>query len=372
MITLRGMTWNHPRGIDPLRAHARAYRDARDVDITWDARSLEDFEAFPLDELAGQYDLLVIDHPHVGMAAASGCLLPLDGLGRDDALAALRDQSVGGSHQTYHYAERQWALAIDAAAQVSARREGTPGPWPRTWDDVLKLARDGRVMCPLAPVHAMMCLYTLCANSGTPCAPSGAELVDPSVGERVLSLLRQLASALPRDCFEMNPIAVFEKMADDDRFLYCPLIYGYVSYARDGFRPARIDFADIPGVRGSALGGTGIAVSTQSANRQAAIDVAFDLAGEPVQRGLYASNGGQPAHRAAWLDPDVNAPVHGFYQNTLTTLDAAYVRPRFDGYIAFQQSAGLLVAACLKSELPISSAIARINLLFADAQHLTP
>src|SRR5262249_49984375 len=77
-IHLRGMTWNHPRGLDPLVAHATFYRQTRNIQIDWDARSLEDFEAFPLDELAAKYDLMVIDHPHVGMAAASGCLLPLE------------------------------------------------------------------------------------------------------------------------------------------------------------------------------------------------------------------------------------------------------------------------------------------------------
>ena len=45
MITLRGMTWNHPRGIDPLVAHAREYEARHGVRIEWDARSLEDFEA---------------------------------------------------------------------------------------------------------------------------------------------------------------------------------------------------------------------------------------------------------------------------------------------------------------------------------------
>ena len=110
------MTWNHPRGLDPLNAHAVEYAKRHGVNIAWDARSLEDFEAFPLDELAEKYDLMVIDHPHVGMAAASGCLLPFD--------ASIHFDTVGKSHESYHYERRQWALAIDAATQVSARRAG--------------------------------------------------------------------------------------------------------------------------------------------------------------------------------------------------------------------------------------------------------
>src|SRR5207247_7815374 len=110
------MTWNHPRGIDPLVAHAKVYRASHDVEILWDARPLEDFEAYPLDQLAERYDLIVIDHPHVGKAAAAAqeCLQPLE--------AAPVDQTVGYSHQSYYFEGKQWALAIDAAAQVSCRR----------------------------------------------------------------------------------------------------------------------------------------------------------------------------------------------------------------------------------------------------------
>ncbi len=35
---------------------------------------------FPVQKLAETYDLLIIDHPFVGFAAADGCLLPLDDL----------------------------------------------------------------------------------------------------------------------------------------------------------------------------------------------------------------------------------------------------------------------------------------------------
>src|SRR5213075_1562947 len=111
------MTWNHPRGIDPLVAHAKAYRTSHDVEISWDARPLEDFEAYPLDQLAEQYDLIVIDHPHVGMAASRRCLLQLE--------VPPVDQTVGHSCQSYYFDGRQWALAIDAAAQISCRRPGS-------------------------------------------------------------------------------------------------------------------------------------------------------------------------------------------------------------------------------------------------------
>ena len=47
------------------------------------------------------------------------------------------------------------------------------------------------------------------------------------------------------------------------------------------------------------------------------------------------------------------------------------LRPRFAGYVAFQQSAGALVAECIKGKLPIELTIDRLNNSFAKAQQLT-
>lgn len=372
MITLRGMTWNHPRGIDPLVAHARQYEKQQGVRIEWDARSLEEFEAFPLDQIAARYDLMVIDHPHVGMAAASGCLQPLDTVSREAELSALQGQTVGGSHETYHYAGHQWALAIDAATQVAARRAGALSVWPESFEEVLEVAKAGRVLCPLAPVHALMSFFTLSANSGHPCRVEGNTLIDVDAGVATLSRLRQLAEIVPGECFVMNPINVFEAMIEQEQWAYSPLIYGYVSYARDGFRRTRIEFGDIAGtvsgkVDGSTLGGTGIAVSRLTPHRVQAVAVAFDLASPAVQKGIYAGSGGQPAHQAAWTDDAVNRSAHGFYRNTIKTLDAAYIRPRFDGYIAFQARAGEVVQQALRGG-DHRQAVVQLNALFREHQ----
>jgi len=78
-ITLKGMTWSDPRGYDPVVSAAAAFADRHPgVRIDWDKRSLQGFESTPVDELAAAYDLMVIDHPHVGAVAGEGCLLPLD------------------------------------------------------------------------------------------------------------------------------------------------------------------------------------------------------------------------------------------------------------------------------------------------------
>ena len=72
---LRGMAWDHPRGYDPMVATARAYEESNPgTQISWDKRSLQAFADFPIERLAEEYDLIVIDHPHVGLVARQGHL----------------------------------------------------------------------------------------------------------------------------------------------------------------------------------------------------------------------------------------------------------------------------------------------------------
>jgi multiple sugar transport system substrate-binding protein len=148
------------------------------------------------------------------------------------------------------------------------------------------------------------------------------------------------------------------------------LIYGYVSYARPGFRRHRIAFHDMPsahlgvGVGGSALGGTGIAVSAFSAHPKEALAFARYVAGPAAQAGLYAASGGQAGHRAAWTSTEVDQEAGGFYSGTLATLDGAWLRPRHDGYMNFQGPASDRIATALHDG-NLRSAVEDLERLFA-------
>lgn len=369
-MKLRGMTWDHPRGYDPLAACAALWRERTGVTVEWERRSLQDFESYPVEELAQRYDLIVIDHPHVGQITREDCLLPFEGPG----LAAIAAGSVGASYDSYRWQGRQWGLPIDAATQVLAWRPDRLPAAPGTWAEVLELARAGRVALPLRPPHSLMCLYTLSAQLGAPGFVEGPQLFDPDVGAEALARLREIAALVDPVDRTQDPIAVFERMALADSGLACaPLIYGYVSYAWAGFRPARIAFGDIallPGAAGpvgTALGGTGIAVSARSAQPQAAVDFALWVAGAEVQRGPYAGAGGQPGHAAAWEDDAVNAAAGNFYRATRATLEGAWVRPRHDGYMDFQQAASEVVTTAVDSRESAGAVIAKLNRLFAES-----
>lgn len=373
-VLLKGMTWSHPRGYDPMVACSQLFNEQSGIEISWEKRSLQDFETYPVEELARLYDLIVIDHPHVGQITQEGCLLPLDVVGREEDRRALEAGNVGASYLSYHWQSRQWAFPIDAATQVQAfRPDRLPQP-VASWREVIELARDGRVLLPLRPPHSLMTFYTLSANRGHACQTEGpGDLIDLATGVETVEMMREIADLVDPECFDMDPIAVLERMAAPGSQVACaPLIYGYVNYAMPGFRERLIKFADIPaagglGPIGSALGGTGIAVSAFTPHAKEAIDFAYWVASAPVQRGIYATSGGQPGHAAAWEDDSVNTATSDFYRGTRATLEAAWVRPRHHGYMRFQQQASDRLNEGLRDRHAAAAIVADLNRLFADS-----
>lgn len=372
-IVLRGMTWSHPRGYDPLVACAREWRSRTGVEILWDKRSLQDFETYPVEDLARRYDLIIIDHPHVGQITREGCLSPFDDPTRADDNAAMAQGSVGPSWPSYLWQGRQWALPVDAATQVLAYRADLVASPPTRWNEVVTLAREGLVLCPMRPPHSLMALYTLTGNLSRPCAVEGPDLIDAEAGVEALERLAELMGFVDPRCYAWDPIPVFEAMAEEgSRFACAPLIYGYVSYALAGFRPNRLRFADIAtlgtqGAIGSALGGTGLAVSAFSPNKKEAADFAYWVASGPVQAGLYAEAGGQPGHAEAWEAEAVNAPVADFYRATRRTLEGAWLRPRHDGYMPFQDAASRVINEALQTGADKRATVAKLNAMFRQS-----
>lgn len=367
-IRLRGMTWDHPRGYDPLVACSALYREREGVEISWEKRSLQDFESFPVEELARQYDLIVIDHPHAGQVAREGCLYPLDQPGFSAQRRSMLASSVGLSYQSYVFDGRLWALPLDAATQVQAWRQDLIGRAPETWDEVMALARAGKVVLPLRAPHSLMCVMTLAANLGWRPGGKGEDFMPAAVGETAVERLAELTRHLDERCFSFDPIAALDLMSESGDIACCPLVYGYVSYAYPGFRAHRLAFADIPclgssGPLGSVLGGTGLAVSARSEHTGAATRFAHWITSQDVQRGPYVAAGGQAGHGAAWLDATVDQAANGFYSQTRATLEGAMLRPRHDGYMAFQDRAARIIAERLLAKAPPGRIVEDINRL---------
>jgi multiple sugar transport system substrate-binding protein len=357
-IELRGVSWDHPRGHDCMVATAETYRAVNPgVSVVWQTRSLQDFADFPVEKLAERYDLLVIDHPFVGFAARNGCLLPLDAVLDADVLADQAANSVGPSHRSYQYGGHQWALATDAAGHVSAYRAdliAELGGLPQTWDEVLALAERQRgqaraqVANPLIPIDALMSFCSLCAALDDPPFQGPDHVVSRATGREALHMLEALKNAAHPESLTRNPPRTLDLMSTTDEIAFVPLLFGYSNYARPGFRPKLVRFAGVPTVgggepRGGILGGAGVALSASTKYPEAAAVYAAYVASPEVQQGIYFAGGGQPGHRAAWLDARVNAASSDFFKDTLANLDRAFLRPRYNGFMAAQERSGELV-----------------------------
>ncbi|HJZ47561.1 MAG TPA: extracellular solute-binding protein [Roseiflexaceae bacterium] len=374
-ITLTGITWNHTRGFLPLIATAQRFGELHpDVTIEWHKRSLQEFADAPIERLAERFDLLIIDHPFAGYAAAHPTLLALDELLPADFLADQAANSVGASHASYAYGGHQWALAIDAATPVSAYRpdllERYDTRSPETWDDLLALARRGRIALPAIPIDSLMNFYMLCIGVGEQPFASAERVVDPKTGVTALELLRELVSLCAPACLQRNPIATYEALVGDD-LVYCPFAYGYSNYARSEYTTRPLRFGGLVRLDGrplrSTLGGTGLAISARCRDLQPALVYAQFVASPACQRGMYAIGGGQPGHRQAWLDPALNQACNNYFLDTLPTLDDAYLRPRYPGYIEFQDHAGPVVHRYLREGGDPRAALAEIDGLYRQS-----
>jgi multiple sugar transport system substrate-binding protein len=373
MTELHGSSWGHARGHDPLVAAAARFADERGVAVSWTPRTLTQFGVMDVGELADAFDLVVIDHPHVGGVAASGSLVPLDQVLGADRIAPLGVRSPGGSHASYAYDGHQWALAIDAACEVAAWRPDRvdDAAAPSTWGDVAALASAGRVIWPLHPVDAQGSFLSIAAALGTPVDGSGQDFIDVAAGVAVLEAMHAVARHLDPRCFELNAIGALEALATEDAdAAYCPLVFGYTNYARAGFRPQRLCFGDIvtigaaaDGPRGALLGGVGLGVSARSSNVAAAAEFALWVAGAEVQRTTFYAGGGQPAHVAAWDDATLDAQAGGFFSGTRTTLERAWIRPRMPGFVAWQNASLPIVHEALRSGTGFDRAVERLNAL---------
>jgi multiple sugar transport system substrate-binding protein len=360
---LDGLAWDHPRAIAPLRATAGDWQLQAGVRVAWHARSLQEFADQPLEDVVERYDLVVFDHPHVGLAAEAGLLTPLDAHLDPAFLEDQAGASVGPSHRSYAWQGHQWGLAIDAAGHVSAYRpdllEALGVGIPATWEDAVSLAeraarRGWSIGLPAVPVDCLMSFLSLCANAGAEPFASPDVAVERGAGREALTRLRDLFDLAHPAARAENPIAVLDRMATGSDVPYCPLLFGYSNYARAGFRDNLVRFAPLPsagrGRTGGILGGAGIGVSANSRSITAAAAYAAYVAAGPVQRGAYVRAGGQPGHRSAWTDPAANALTHGFFSETLGALDSAYLRPRDRGFVATQTRGGELLHDFLVGE----------------------
>ena len=374
---LRGLTWDHPRAIAPLHAARDALRVRfPEVTVTWDVQPLSGFESHPMAETTAIYDLIIFDHPHVGDVAAHGLLLPVNDLLKQADLAD--SHFVGPSLASYRYRNQVWALPLDAACQVSCARPELmlelDAPFPATWTRALELGeralREGyKLAIAYSPVHSLMVFLTLCANQGAPLAESPARnFIDRLTAKTTLTAMKELLRFCPAEVLDWDSIALQNAMCARDDLVFCPAVYGFSPYSRRSQN--RLVYGNLAALQagsgGSTLGGTGLGISARSRNADAASQVAAFLIEAPTQENIVARHDGQPARAEAWESAQVNRESNHFYLRTRDTIERAWVRPRFDGYLNFQRDGGKIVEQFLRGKTAMESALDDLEGCWSD------
>jgi multiple sugar transport system substrate-binding protein len=375
-IILKGITWGHSRGITPLLAASQRYNELHpEVEIQWKKRSLQEFADLPIQALTKEYDLLIIDHPWVGCAAATNCVLPINDYLPKTYLEDQEINSVGYSHLSYNYNNSQWALAIDAATPAASYRkdllQANNIAIPQTWDDVITLAKKGRVAVPAIPIDLLMNFYTFCIANGKEPFENDMEVIDVETGVKAIDMMMELYQLVDKEMYKRNPIAVAELMSSTNDYWYCPFAYCYSNYSRKGFANYTLHYTDVISVNGTKLrttiGGTGISVSAFSHHKQAAIDFASYVVSGNCQSTLYVQNGGQPGHLSAWKDEAANYITNDFFKQLLPVMENGYVRPRYNGYLHFQDNAGYILQQCLLNNSEPIQILKEMNSIYQES-----
>jgi multiple sugar transport system substrate-binding protein len=380
MIGLRGIAWNHTRGYTSVVATGQRFEELHpEVRVTWEKRSLQAFADASMEDLAARYDLIVMDHPHTALAATTKLLLPLDEWLPDAFLADQAAHSVGASHDSYRFEGHQWTLATDAAAPIATWRPDLVEKYglslPGTWDEVMALAREGFVTVSAFPIDVLMHTYMFTQAAGHVPFSTGEGIGPVDTVAGALEELKRLVALCDPVCLERNPICTAEWMssvADDPRAAFCPFAYGYSNYSRPGYARHLLKAGGLVKHDGkrlrSTLGGAGLAVSVRTKHPQVAADCAMFTALPGIQRGIYFEAGGQPGHRSAWTDPEVNAASSDFFQDTLSTLDEAICRPKVPNYMDFQDSATRVAHAALAGTTGVADAAREFARLWEAAR----
>jgi multiple sugar transport system substrate-binding protein len=302
-------------------------------------------------------------------------VLPLNEYIDEAYLKNQEENSVGCSHQSYNYDSSQWALAIDAATPAASYRkdllEKNNTAVPQTWDDVIALAKMGKVAVPAIPIDLLMNFYSFCLAHGKEPFQNQDEVIDKATGIAAIETMQGLYSLVDKKMFSCNPIAVAELMSLTDDYWYCPFAYCYSNYSRTGYAEHLLQYSDVVSFNEKKLrttiGGTGIAVSAFSKEKELAVEFARWITSEEMQQTFYVQHGGQPGHLAAWKNEEANKLTNNFFNEVLPVMQNGYIRPRYNCYLHFQDHAGNPLQQCLMGNLSAADALTEMNKIYQQS-----
>jgi multiple sugar transport system substrate-binding protein len=82
---------------------------------------------------------------------------------------------------------------------------------------------------------------------------------------------------------------------------------------------------------------------------------------------MYVQHGGQPGNKSAWIDKDANHLTNNFFKTILPVMENGYLRPRYNGYLYFQDKAGEPLHQCLRINGDPAKVIREMNKIYQQS-----
>ena len=181
-------------------------------------------------------------------------------------------------------------------------------------------------------------------------------------------MLRAVWQRSDRSVAELDPIGIHELLAESKELVCCPLVYSYAYYGAVGEDRQPLAWSTAPRLRpadrlaNSTLGGTGLAVTPRAYRQVLAVTkYVRGLLDVGTQLDVVSTVGGQSATAAVWASDVVDKAWNGHYSATLGTLTTSYIRPRFDGWIAFQDELSERVREFLRGDADPETTVAGLE-----------
>lgn len=355
MITLRGATWQNPRGYEPLVAAARAWvARTSGIHIDWQQFPWYEFEDQVFGRGENKFDLVMFDHPWTG-ALADSHLLKWNSLVPPSYLESLRGRVVAPSAESYQLNGDTWGLPLDGSCHAGLFRQDLVeySELPRLWEDVGPWAQAHHhpphhfgLVLSLEGVLGHCLFLSMLASLGYPAYLNPENpTCNRAAAEYVLTTIRDLLPFTPPGSTKWGPWDIYERFCGTDMVAYSPSIFAYANYFQPSGRGRELRLFQVPGFTGcctgnAILGGVGLGITTTCKYVMEASAYGSFLMEDATQLEIFPSNHGQPAAKSAWNDERLNAETNGFYKALGECMKTAYVRPTYSGFHKLELAGG--------------------------------
>ncbi|HLZ86017.1 MAG TPA: hypothetical protein VKQ52_02200, partial [Puia sp.] len=122
----------------------------------------------------------------------------------------------------------------------------------------------------------------------------------------------------------------------------------------------------------STIGGTGLSISATSRHPTECLAFAQWIVSPECQSTFYTEHGGQPGHRQAWLNEKTNRLTHNYFYTVLPAMERGYMRPRYHGYLYFQDHGGDPIREYLLGNKDCRSTLQCLDQLYHESLKKNP